>query len=343
VSLYSENPETGNIYRQTFLDEVRAWIENQSALAKINRREFFKPDFSSPEAYADSADLYREAFKEMLGYPLNQDPFPGIPTARTQIVGDDELGRIERIWIETLPGLHTYGLLFMPLTAGPHPLILSLHGGGGSPEVCSSFFNSENYNDMTRKAQRLGAVVFVPQFLLWREAFGPPHNRQELDARLRQLGGSVAALEIFEIQRSLDYLTNRLDVAAGRIGSIGLSYGGFYSLFCAAVDPRIKVCVSSCFFNDRAKYAWVDWSWFNAANTFFDAETAGLICPRALYIEVGKNDEKFSVDTAILEAEQVRGIYERLGISERFCFNPFDGGHEIARSDAAFEFLKKWL
>jgi dienelactone hydrolase len=343
MNLYTETPEAGQIHRESFLAEVQALIARQQEQAKTNRLAFFQPDFSSPEIYADSVDLYREAFKEMLGWPLNQDALPGIPTTRTQFVAEDDLGRIERIWIETLPGLHTYGLLFLPASPGPHPLILSLHGGGGSPELCSSFFGSENYNDMTRRAQQLDAVVFAPQFLLWREAFGPLLNRQELDARLKQLGGSVTALEVYEVRRSLDYLTNRADVTAGRVGMIGLSYGGFYSLFCAAAEPRIKVSVSSCFFNDRTKYARADWSWFNAANTFLDAETAALICPRPFYIEVGNQDELFTVETAASEAARVREIYERLGIGERFRFKAFDGGHEIDRSEEAFEFLRKWL
>jgi dienelactone hydrolase len=343
VSLYNEIPEAGQLYRETFLAEVQALIANQQALAKANRREFFRPDFSSPEAYKDSADLYREAFKEMLGWPVNREPLPGIPAARRQLVAQDEMGCIERLWIETLPGLHTYGLLFTPPDPAPHPLILSFHGGGGTPELCSSFFDSKNYNDMTRRAQRLGAVIFVPQFLLWNETFGAPPNRLELDARLKQLGGSVAALEIFEVQRSLDYLTNRSDVIGGRVGVIGLSYGGFYSLYCAAADPRIQVCVSSCFFNDRTLYAREDWSWFNAANTFLDAEIAALVCPRPLYIEVGQQDNHFTVDTAVQEAEHVREIYHRLRIGERFGFKAFDGGHELDRSDDALNFMQKWL
>ena len=78
----------------------------------------------------------------------------------------------------------------------------------------------------------------------------------------------------------------REDIDGDRIGMIGLSYGGFYTLFAAALDVRIGAAVSSCFFNNRKMYDFVDWVWFNAANQFMDAEVGALVCPRPLYVEV---------------------------------------------------------
>ena len=79
---------------------------------------------------------------------------------------------------------------------------------------------------------------------------------------------------------------------------IGLSYGGFYTLYLTALDKRIKAALCSCYYNDRTYYSNSDWSWFGSANMFEDAEVASLIFPRKLWIQVADNDELFHVSSA---------------------------------------------
>ncbi len=86
----------------------------------------------------------------------------------------DDLGHIERIWIEVFSGLQSYGLLFVPHGAGMHPLVISQHGGLGTPELTAGFFGSANYSDMTRRVLRRGAVVFAPQALPLGRQVRPP-------------------------------------------------------------------------------------------------------------------------------------------------------------------------
>jgi dienelactone hydrolase len=193
---------------------------------------------------------------------------------------------------------------------------------------------------MTRRVLRRGCAVFAPQLLLWNpDTFGPKYDRIRIDQQLKHLGGSITALEIYRLQRSLDYLATRPEIDAGRTGMIGLSYGGFYTLFAAAVETRIKVAVSSCFFNNRKVYDWADWTWFDAANTFMDAEVAMLVCPRRLYIEVGKKDELFNVKYALPEANKVKKAYAQLGIPERFVYHEFHGVHELDKGNGGIDFL----
>ena len=262
---------------------------------------------------------------------------------RQEFVAEDELGRLFRVWIQTLPEMETYGLLFVPHSGGPFPLVISQHGGGGTPELCSNLFQPANYNDMSRRVLRRHCVVFAPQLPMWREEFGPPVERDRLDRQLKQLGGSMAALDIHQIRRSLDALSGREEIDASRIGMMGLSWGGFYTLVTAAIDTRIQVALSSCFFNDRYKYDLAPATWFDAANSFLDAELACLVCPRSLYIEVGRRDDLFTVETARPEAEKVRAVYEALGIESRFRYHEHEGGHEFDQDDAGIEFLMSWL
>ena len=56
---------------------------------------------------------------------------------------------------------------------------------------------------------------------------------------------------------------------------------------------------------------------------------AGLICPRALYIEVGLNDELLDVTSARPVAQKVLDRYQQLGIPERCVYYEHHGVHEL--------------
>lgn len=343
--LYSEPRDAGNLWREKQFHQVTRLIAKERRRATAERHAYFQPDVSSVAAYTRSTRKYRSAFFRMLGWPMH--PTPGsVPalSVKQQLVAGDDLGPIYRLRIPTLHGVETYGLLFLPAAGeAPHPLIISQHGGGGTPELCAGFFGSENYRDMTRRVLRRGFAVFAPQLRCWREEFGPPNQRQAVDTQLKQLGGSIVALELYRLRRCLDYLQGRDDIDGSRVGMIGLSYGGFWTQMAAAADTRIGAALSSCYFNDRYVYANSDWRWVGQARRFLDAEIAGLICPRPLCVEVGRNDDLFDAAGARREIRRVREWYRAVGLSERLRFRVFDGTHELCRDDGNIEFLCRWV
>lgn len=347
-NLYTEPLEAGNAYRQTYLEQVQGVVASLRAESHAKRRALFAADYASEQAYAASVVPLREKFRAMLGYPLVGTPnVPPVPTVRQSFVAQDELGEIHRMQIEAMPGYEMYGLLFLPPTRGPHRLVISQHGGGGAPETTAGFFGSANYNDMTRRLQRRGFAVFAPQLLLWHneygEGLGEGPGRRQIDVQLKQVGSSITALELFGLQRSLDYLLDRDDILPDGAGICGLSYGGFYTLFAAANDPRLRAAVSSCFVNDRFRYDWTDWTWPNAGNLFLDAEVAALVCPRPLHIELGETDELFDAASAGPVLDEIRAHYRQLGLERRFEGRVFPGGHEFATTDLSLDFLEKHL
>ncbi len=336
-----ESLAVGRPHRERMLAEMEALVKRERATADRRRREYFRPAGGTPAAYARSLGKYRRDFYALLGWPLSPAPeSPARPTARRELVGEDELGKVYRLWIRTLPGLETYGLYFVPSAAGPHPLMLCQHGGLGTPELVGGLLGgTANYNDMVLRVRRRGFAVFAPQLQLWSENYGPANQRQNFDAHLKQLGGSITALEIYRLRRSLDYLCERPEIEAKRVGMVGLSYGGHFTLFTTAADPRIKAALSSCFFNDRYAYNWADWTWKGAAQKFLDPEVVGLICPRPLWIEVGVKDELFNVAGARRQAGRVRTYYRAAGVPKHFTFRAFAGGHELDRDEAGLDFL----
>lgn len=342
---YQEKPAASVPYRERQLSEINAFIKKERKDADARRATNFCPTTTSIAVYEKDCRKLRKSYLSMLGYPLTHAPADLPPLhAKSERVASDDICTIDRLHIPALKGLNTYGILFMPHGVQNPPLVIAQHGGQGTPELVAGFDNgSANYNDMIYRLLKHKVAVFAPQTLLWMQdgpdQRGPKFDRTRIDAQLKQLGGSITALEVFMLRRAVDYFQTRKDINARQMGMIGLSYGGFYTLFTAAAEPRIKAAVSSCFFNDRYLYDWTDWTWNNAANTFLDPEVASLICPRPLWIEVGIMDELFAVKNARREVKKVAARYLALGLGERFHFKAFSGGHELDKDDAAIRFL----
>lgn len=340
MALYTEPENAGNEHREALLKQVQKLIQRERKASDRSRRQYFRPDMSSVDAYGVSLQAYRADLVKMMGWPLTLPVEDKPPAMRMQRVASDELGTIYRAWIETLPDVDTYGLYFKPKGRGPFPLAISLHGGGGTPEYCSGFFYTANYNDMTRRLLRRGFAVFAPQFLIWEDdRFGPPVPRDTIDKSLEHLGGSLPALEIFRIRRSLDALLARREIDAERVGMVGLSYGGFYTLYTAAVETRIKVAVPSCGVTNRKIFNWTDMMWTGTAQRILDTEAGALICPRALFIDHGTDDGIFPIRYTRSVAAKIQKYYEKLGIPEKFGFKEHGAGHELDRDDDWLDFM----
>ena len=114
---------------------------------------------------------------------------------------------------------------------------------------------------------RRGINVFAPQLLLWSEKqYKPGYDRNTLDARLKNVGSSVTALEIYALMRGVDYFEQQEWVT--NIGMVGLSYGGYYTQLTAALDTRIKAAISCSFFCDATHWVKPDWSFTGIAECF---------------------------------------------------------------------------
>ena len=339
-------PDGLNI-RKNQADQLVNLLEELRLKSAAKRKKFFAPDTRSIESYVRDTQALRNEFKSMLGWPLTgYEPSGFEPIAKENSLAEDDLSKIFQLSIEVLPGLSCEGILMVPHRPGPHPLAFVFHGGQGIPELPSGLMPYGNYGNIGRRVLERGFAVFCPQLFVWSawdQGFDPKIERQKMDASLKQMGSSITAVELFKISRALDYFEQRSDIDATNACTFGLSYGGFYALFTAATDPRIKAAASSCYLNDRFTIDWSDWTWFDSGNRFIDAEVAALVCPRPLYIEVGQTDELFDVALARKEAARITPFYRDLGIEANFQYREFPGGHEASADPDAIDFLENAL
>jgi dienelactone hydrolase len=309
-------------------------------------RALFKPDYSSPQAFERSAQPLRKAFCDSIGYP----PPGEAPkeAARFDKIGEDAIGIYYRASIPILPHVHAEGIYIVPKgPTGKAPLVIAMHGGGGSPEV-ALFHGGANYHDMGRGGVKRGYVVFAPQHLFSAEGY-PKDYRNKIDERMRLVGTSLTAVEIAKITRSLDVILARPAVDAQRVARVGLSYGGDYALVAPAVDERIKVSVSSCYYGvQEGRYERdelsvpSDFRFKDRFTLFRDSDIVALICPRALQIQAGSADDEEHREPGKLLAPISAGYYEKLGLTERFEHVVFEGKHEF-HDESAWAFVKKHL
>lgn len=343
MEFYNESPEIGNPYRKDYVSSIENYIKAlQDASAEI--RENFMPT----KDFLENIELYREKYKNMLGEPLASYKAGVCPEAEEIDVGEDDLCTIKRVVVYALSGFKFYGMIFIPKKRKEKaPLVIAQHGGGGTPELCSDINGKNNYSHMLRRVVQRGAVAFAPQLLLWNcgkegetvRSYDVQYNRGDVDFKLKQLGGSIQALEIFCILRCIDYMQNKSYIDSEKIGMIGLSYGGFYTVYTMAADTRIKCGYSCSAYNDRYFHFRTDWSWKNSGNTFLDGEVAALCAPRRLTIEVGKADPVFDYKTAEKTFPTTEKYYEAAGKRENLRCVVWDGSHTVNSDDSGYDFM----
>ncbi|QDT97156.1 alpha/beta hydrolase family protein [Gimesia aquarii] len=342
---FNQNVADSNPLRTEQARELDEYIQTIAA-DRSRFHQLFQPDYSTTQAFEKSAAPLRSAFCESIGYPP-----PGKrpnKAATFQQIGEDSIGTYYRAMFPILPGVHSEGIYIVPKSAkGKTPLIISMHGGGGSPEV-ALFNGGANYNDMVRGAVKHGYLVYAPQHLFRADGY-PKEIRRQIDDRMRLIGTSITAVEIAKITYALDELIQRPEVDSNRIGMVGLSYGGYYAQVTPAIDTRIKVSVSSCYFGvQEGRYAQnelsvpTDFRFMNRMTLFNDADLVALICPRAHQIQAGSKDKASHREMGKSIAPRSAAYFKKLKVQDRFEHVVFDGGHEFD-DRSAWAFVKKHL
>lgn len=237
---YREEKSVTKQNKQAYVDEIEFILSEKKKSAEKIRTEYTKDIFKNPE-------MYRDELKKMLGWPLVDYEDNSVPVAEAEKIAEENGYSVYRMTINVLNGFNIRGLFFKKETDKALPLVVVQHGGGGTPEFVSGIYGETgNYNNILERLLKFEVHAFLPQFLLWGEAYEVPHNRKSIDIRLKRVGSSITALEIYSIIRILDYFETK--EYCNSFGMIGLSYGGFYTLFASAIETRIKSAVSYAFF-----------------------------------------------------------------------------------------------
>lgn len=324
---YQEPIETAKPYKEAYLAGLTRLIEEKQAEAAAIRREYCRDIFTDPERY-------RKDLRAMLGWPLTEAAPANLPPVTAEELSKEDGYTVYRLQLEVLPGVKMAGLFFRMDGEQPKPLVLVQHGKLGTPERVSGVYGStSNYNHMLSRIISHNVHAFAPQLCLWADSYAVPYDREEMDARLKRVGSSIAAVEIYGLMRILDYFEAQSYVSC--LGMAGMSYGGFYTLMTTALDTRLRAAICCSYFNKRDAVPWSDWVWFRSGHKFDDAQLACLICPRKLYILMGNRDELFDYRNTEESFREATAMTQ----TQWMQLHIYDGNHEFCKDDAPIEAL----
>ena len=210
----------------------------------------------------------------------------------------------------------------VPKGQGPFPAVLCLHGHGGSAEAV--WDPKQNYGAFAERLARGGYCTLTPSF---------PHR-------------PYAAETLWDLLRCVDLLSSRKEVDAQRIGVMGLSMGGEWTMWVAACDERLKAAVVSGWMCTTegvfAVFNCPCWELPGFVELMDVCEVNLLIAPRPVLFESAENDPCFLLRYTRQGFSRIRAGYQVFGAEGKATHDVFPGGHKV-HGTLAYPFLDKIL
>ena len=238
---------------------------------------------------------------------------------------------------------------------GRLPTVLFNHSHGGGYDIGKKeYLEGRSYLSNPPYAEELASLGYAGLcFDTW--AFGERATRKESEIFKDMLwkGQVMWGMMVFDSLRAIEYLVNRPDVDAARLGTLGISMGSTMAWWVAALDERIKACVDICCLTDfdalvadrgldrHGVYYYVP----SLRKHFATAQINGLITPRAHLALAGLQDKLTPVEGLDRIERELNEVYAAAGKPENWKLLRYDVGHqETPEGRAAIrEFLKKYL
>lgn len=197
----------------------------------------------------------------------------------------------------------------------------------------------------------------------WDRAAYSVELAQQLNAKCRAKESTLAKSLAFvgttwpgivngDDRRAVDYLVSRPEVDAKRIGCVGISMGGYRSLYLAALDERIAAACVVGFMSTtppmlRAHIDTHSWVHFlPGLHPELDwPEVAALASPRALFVQQCSQDRLFPLDGMRASLERIAAWYTAAECRNQFRGEFYDAPHQwtIPMQDEAFAWLDEKL
>jgi dienelactone hydrolase len=348
-------------------------IEPALAARHLDSKEFclaeydaLRPALSFTATNSTSAKRWQQRARRRLverlgGFPAKRSPLSA------EVLETKDLGGYtrEKIVFDTRENLSTIAYLLLPKNA-PRPLpavvCVSGHGRGLSDIVGIGDDGSQRAERNVGYAKEYalqcvehGYATFAVEQLAFgtrrddaaRRAGPQVESCRPAACAALLMGQTMAGWRVWDAMRSIDYLATRPEVDVSRVATLGASGGGTTSLLTAAVDQRVKTAVVSAYFNTfRDSIMSISHCPDNyVPGLLQDMEMydlSGLVAPRALFVESGRNDRIFPIAGSQRAAAKAREIYEVYGVPQRFGYEVHEGGHEV-HLVGAFDFLKRTL
>jgi dienelactone hydrolase len=271
------------------------------------RAEFWKRDFSSPEAYNKSIEPNRKRLAHILGIRDPRVPFDAAElvgtTKEPALVGKGDGYEIFAVRWPAFGDVHGEGLLLAP-TGDKKKIadVVAISDADQTPEQIAGLTDGvPKESQFARRLAESGCRVIVPVLIdRHMERRHPAGGKGGANLTSRELlyrsafevGRHLIGYEVQKVLAAVDWFAKEGGKDA-KIGVFGYGEGGMLALYAGALDTRIEVTGVSGYFGNR-NTIWeqpLDRNVFGLLEQFGDAELASLIAPRKLLLERAKAPE----------------------------------------------------
>ena len=274
---------------------IDAYLTRELAASPEKRKAHWKPDFSSPEAYARSVEPNRQRLKKILGMVDERKKFDDIEYVggpkTPSLVAETDKYTVHAIRWPVFEGVDGEGLLLEP-KGKPVAQVVAIGDADWTPEMLVGLAPGvPKESQFARRLAENGCRVVVPVLIDRKDDFSgsakfnrwtnQPH-REFIYRMAYEMGRHIIGYEVQKVLAVVDWFTKEKGHAP--VGVLGTADGSIIALSAAATDTRITATA--------ADYAWGDigvqsidrnrWAYLSE---FGDARVAMLALPRfvALY------------------------------------------------------------
>ncbi|WP_434564675.1 alpha/beta hydrolase family protein [Thermoanaerobacterium thermosaccharolyticum] len=317
-------------------------------------------EIDDPSDFTQWKEELKKKLIEILG------GFPELIPLEPQVLEHKEFNNYirEKVVFKSAPYIDVPAYVLIPKNINKRvPGVVALHGHGyGKNDVVGLWEDGEERSvpdgyegNFGLEIVNRGMVVIVPDQI----GFGERREIEDIQngydtnscrklafwAQL--LGKTVMGMRVWDVMRSIDYLTNLPMVDNERIGCIGISSGGATTLFASAIDERIKVVVISAYLNtfkdSILSIRHCECNYIPGILKYAEMyDIACMIAPKPLLIESGIRDHIFPIETANIAYEHVKKAYNLLKAEDKLDRDIFEGRHRLSGTKA-YDWLKRWL
>ncbi len=272
------------------VEGIGKYLDRETAASVEKRKQYWKPDYSSPEAFTKSVQPNRDRLKKMLGVVEERVPFTdleyvGGPKTPSLVAETDDYKVFAVRW-PVLPGVDGEGLLLEPkkkLVAD----VVAIPDADWTPEMAVGMAPGVGeFHQFPRWLAEHGCRVIVPVLIDRKDdwsgnpALGKMTNQPHREFLYRmgyEVGRHVIGCEVQKVLAAVDWFCRDKDHP--KVGVVGYGEGGMLALYAGALDPRIQNTGVLAYFGPRESL-WREPIYrnvFGLLREFGDAELAQLV------------------------------------------------------------------
>lgn len=280
------------------VEGIDKYLTRALAESVKQRKRYWKPDFSSAEAYTKSVEPNRQRLRKILGVVDKRVPvvLEYVATSDTPaLVAEGKNYKVYAVRWSVLDGVDAEGLLLEP-NGKANAWVVAIPDADWTPEMAMGLAKGVPENaQFARRLVENGSRVLIPTLIDRKDTYSGSNRagrntnqpgREFIYRQSYEMGRHIIGYEVQKVLAGVDWFLREKPMARPAIVVYGHGEGGLIALAAGAVDTRIDKAVVSGYFGshrdivDEPIYRNV-WA---LQHEFGDAELASLVLPRGLAV-----------------------------------------------------------